>query len=154
MQDASGIDLQPFMGWYDQAGTPEVTTDDPYDPAARRCTLTASATTPPTPGPAGQASRAHSASRWAARTGSGAGRRPGLTGENAAQPGTRLLLLEGAEQSFVFEDVPAPPVPSLLRGFSAPVRLRGCRATGCASSRCMTPTPSSAGNPGCNTPPR
>ena len=42
-----------------------------------------------------------------------------------AQPGTRVLLLEAAEQSFVFEDVPAPPVPSLLRGFSAPVRLRG-----------------------------
>jgi aminopeptidase N len=48
-----------------------------------------------------------------------------LAGENAAQPGTRTLLLEGAEQSFIFEDVPAPPVPSLLRGFSAPVRLRG-----------------------------
>ncbi len=48
-----------------------------------------------------------------------------LDGENAAQPGTRMLLLEGAEQSFIFEDVPAPPVPSLLRGFSAPVRLRG-----------------------------
>jgi aminopeptidase N len=30
-----------------------------------------------------------------------------------------------AEQSFVFEDVPASPVPSLLRGFSAPVKLRG-----------------------------
>ena len=35
------------------------------------------------------------------------------------------LLLEGAEQSFTFEDVAAPPVPSLLRGFSAPVRLKG-----------------------------
>jgi aminopeptidase N len=47
-----------------------------------------------------------------------------LEGENAAQPGTRLLLLERAEQSFVFEDVASPPVPSLLRGFSAPVRLK------------------------------
>ncbi len=48
-----------------------------------------------------------------------------LAGENAAQPGTRVLLLEGTEQSFTFEDVAAPPVPSLLRGFSAPVRLKG-----------------------------
>ena len=39
----------------------------------------------------------------------------------------RLLLLEGAEQRFVFEDVPAAPVPSLLRGFSAPVRIKGVR---------------------------
>ncbi len=48
-----------------------------------------------------------------------------LAGENEAQSGTRVLLLDGAEQSFVFEDVPALPVPSLLRGFSAPVKLAG-----------------------------
>ena len=35
----------------------------------------------------------------------------------------RLLVLEDTQQSFVFEGVMAPPVPSLLRGFSAPVRL-------------------------------
>ena len=35
----------------------------------------------------------------------------------------RLLVLEEAQQSFVFEGVTAQPVPSLLRGFSAPVRL-------------------------------
>ena len=28
MQDASGIDLPPFMAWYDQAGTPELTAED------------------------------------------------------------------------------------------------------------------------------
>jgi aminopeptidase N len=39
--------------------------------------------------------------------------------------GTRVLLLESAEQAFVFEDVPAQPVASLLRGFSAPVKLAG-----------------------------
>jgi aminopeptidase N len=48
-----------------------------------------------------------------------------LAGENAAQPGTRVLLLEGTEQSFTFEEIAAPPIPSLLRGFSAPVRLKG-----------------------------
>ena len=34
-------------------------------------------------------------------------------------------MLEEAEARFVFEDVAAPPVPSLLRGFSAPVKLKG-----------------------------
>ena len=48
-----------------------------------------------------------------------------LAGETAAIPGTRLLRLDRAEQDFVFEDVPARPVPSLLRGFSAPVKLAG-----------------------------
>ena len=124
MQDASGVDLSPFMGWYSQAGTPEVSAEDSYDPAARRYTLTLRQRTPPTPGqpekhplpipvamgllgPAGQELPTR------------------LAGENEARPGTRLLLLEREEQSFVFEDVPAPPVPSLLRGFSAPVRLKG-----------------------------
>ncbi|MBV9756255.1 MAG: DUF3458 domain-containing protein, partial [Alphaproteobacteria bacterium] len=48
-----------------------------------------------------------------------------LTGEAAARRGTRVLALTEAEQRFVFEDVPPPPVPSLLRGFSAPVKLTG-----------------------------
>ena len=48
-----------------------------------------------------------------------------LEGENAAQSGTRTVILEDSEARFVFEDVQAPPVPSLLRGFSAPVKLRG-----------------------------
>ncbi|TDH64107.1 aminopeptidase N [Dankookia rubra] len=124
MQDASGIDLSAFYGWYDQAGTPELTASDSYDPATRRFTLTLRQQTPPTPGqpdkhpvpiPVAMGLLGPDGAPQATR----------LAGENAAQPGTRTLLLEGTEQSFVFEDVPAPPVPSLLRGFSAPVRLRG-----------------------------
>ena len=43
--------------------------------------------------------------------------------ENGAAPTTEVLLLEGAQQEFVFTEVPEQPVPSLLRGFSAPVKL-------------------------------
>jgi aminopeptidase N len=124
MQDASGIDLHPFMSWYDQAGTPELTAEDHYDAAARRWTLTLRQQTPPTPGQPEK----HPVPIPVAMgllDASGAETPTRLSGENAAQPGTRLLLLEGAEQSFTFEDVAAPPVPSLLRGFSAPVRLKG-----------------------------
>jgi aminopeptidase N len=46
-----------------------------------------------------------------------------LEGENAAQPGTRVLRLTQPEQHFTFVDVPSRPTPSLLRDFSAPVKL-------------------------------
>ena len=35
-----------------------------------------------------------------------------------------MLELTEAEQSFTFENIPSEPIPSLLRGFSAPVKLR------------------------------
>ena len=124
MQAASGADLTPFMGWYDQAGTPELTASDSYDPAARRWTLTLSQRTPPTPGqPEKRPLPIPVAMGLLGADGAPLATR--LEGENAAAEGTRLLLLEGESQSFTFEDVPAPPIPSLLRGFSAPVRLKG-----------------------------
>jgi aminopeptidase N len=48
-----------------------------------------------------------------------------LDGEAAARAGTRLLVSDQPRQVFRFVDVAAPPVPSLLRGFSAPVKLQG-----------------------------
>ena len=50
MQDASGVDLGEFTRWYQQAGTPEITVEDRYDPASRSYELTVSQKTPPTPG--------------------------------------------------------------------------------------------------------
>lgn len=48
-----------------------------------------------------------------------------LTLEGASAPAgtTTVLLLDGAEKTFTFVNVPERPVPSLLRGFSAPVKL-------------------------------
>ena len=46
-------------------------------------------------------------------------------GEGESRAGTRVLALSEARQSFRFVDLPAAPVPSLLRGFSAPVKLKG-----------------------------
>jgi aminopeptidase N len=48
-----------------------------------------------------------------------------LEGEKESRNGTRVIELAEPRESFRFVDVPAPPVPSLLRGFSAPVKLRG-----------------------------
>ncbi|MBU2648139.1 aminopeptidase N, partial [bacterium] len=50
MEDASGFDLGQFRLWYTQAGTPEVSIDTAYDPAARTFTLSLQQTCPPTPG--------------------------------------------------------------------------------------------------------
>ena len=124
MQDASGVDLSAFARWYEQAGTPELTAEGEYDPAARRYTLTLSQRTPPTPGQPDKRPLPIPVAMGLLDT-DGREQPTRLEGENAARPGTRTLLLEDAEARFVFEDVKSPPVPSLLRGFSAPVKLRG-----------------------------
>jgi aminopeptidase N len=48
-----------------------------------------------------------------------------LDGEVTARSGTRVLDCDRERQVFRFVDVPAPPQPSLLRNFSAPVKLQG-----------------------------
>jgi aminopeptidase N len=123
MRDAnpgSASALAGFEGWYAQAGTPRVTARGEYDPAARRYTLHLAQSNPPTAYEARQA-----------QAGQAEPRPPlpipvavGLLGPDGADlTGSRVLLLNQPEQRFVFEDIPAAPVPSLLRGFSAPVIL-------------------------------
>ena len=112
MQDASGVDLTRFRRWYHQAGTPEIAVSDSYDAATRRYTLTLAQRTPPTPD---QPDKQPLTIPVVMGLLDGAGR------EIAAQ----TLLFGETEQSFVFDDVAERPVPSLLRGFSAPVKLSG-----------------------------
>jgi aminopeptidase N len=112
IQDASGIDLLRFKLWYHQAGTPEVTVSDSYDRAARRYTLTLTQRTAPTPD---QPEKSPLVIPIAM----------GLIDADGKETAARTLLLTEPKQSFVFEDVPGAPVPSLLRGFSAPVKLVG-----------------------------
>jgi aminopeptidase N len=124
MQDASGVDLQRFKLWYHQAGTPELTVADTYDTATKRYTVTVTQRTPPTPGqPDKQPVVVPLA--MGLLDGNGQELATRLEGESAAVDGTRVLLASEAESRFVFEDVASPPVPSLLRGFSAPVKLTG-----------------------------
>ncbi len=108
MQDASGIDLTQFKRWYDQAGTPVLDVKGEYDAAARRYTLTVKQSCPPTPG---QPDKLPFHIPFAV----------GLVGPDGKDVAAKLLSVKEAEENFVFEDVPAKPVPSILRGFSAPV---------------------------------
>ena len=110
MQDASGVDLTRFKRWYHQAGTPEVTVSDGYDGGSLRYTLTLKQRTPPTPGQADKQPLVVPVAM-------------GLLDSAGREIAGRTLLFGEAEQSFAFDDVPERPVPSLLRGFSAPVKL-------------------------------
>ena len=111
MQDASGIDLTQFKRWYDQAGTPVLDISSEYDEAAKRYTLTVKQSCPPTPG---QPEKLPFHIPFAV----------GLVGPDGTDFASRLVSLKVAEEKIVFEDIPAQPVPSILRGFSAPVIAR------------------------------
>ena len=111
MQDASGIELTQFKRWYDQAGTPVLDISGEYDEAAKRYTLTVKQSCPPTPG---QPEKLPFHIPFAV----------GLVGPDGTDFASRLVSLKAAEEVIVFEDIPAKPVPSILRGFSAPVIAR------------------------------
>ncbi|HEY3178660.1 MAG TPA: aminopeptidase N [Casimicrobiaceae bacterium] len=122
MQDASGIDFVQFRRWYSQAGTPVVTARGHYDAAARSYTLEVEQKTAPTPGQAHK-QPFHIPFAVGLLDGNGNDLPLTLAGETTTGPTTRILDVKEARQSFCFVDIPAAPVPSLLRGFSAPVKL-------------------------------
>jgi aminopeptidase N len=112
MADASGADLIDFKRWYHQAGTPEITVSDSYDSVSRSYALTLSQRTPPTPG---QPDKQPLVIPVAI----------GLVMPEDDGAITHMLMLTEPEQTFTFENLASRPVPSLLREFSAPVRLKG-----------------------------
>jgi len=122
MAAASGRDFARFFRWYEQAGTPRLEVEGAYDPERRRYTLSLRQHAPPTPGQPTKPP-VEIPVRLGLLDADGAEVPLRLEGENAAVGTERVLELSEPEQRFVFEDVASPPVPSLLRGFSAPVRL-------------------------------
>ncbi|WP_133012475.1 aminopeptidase N [Marinomonas flavescens] len=120
MQDASGIDLTLFKRWYSQAGTPIVSVTDEYFPAENRYTLTVKQETPATPGQPTKLPL-HIPIRVGLLNEQGEEIQAQYNGEVANDV---TLLLTESEQTFVFNNINSKPVPSLLRSFSAPVKLR------------------------------
>ncbi len=103
--------LDAFKRWYAQAGTPRLQARGAYDAAACRYTLTLAQHAAASPGqPDKQPFVIPVLAALFGRDGR-------LLAEE------RLLVLDSTEQQFVFDDVAAEPVPSLLRGYSAPVVL-------------------------------
>ena len=122
MADANGCDLDSLGRWYAQSGTPELTARGEYDATQRSFTLHLAQGTPPTPN---QPDKAPVLVPVAVGLLTPAGRELPLQleGEEAPAGTSRVLHLEESEQSFRFVNVDEAPVPSLLRGFSAPVKL-------------------------------
>lgn len=125
MEDASGIDLGQFRRWYSQAGTPVLAVQDNYDADSQTYTLEVTQSCPATPG---QPDKEPFVIPLALGLLGDAGNLPlRLAGEEPDHETSdnthRVLIVEQSKQSFVFEGIPERPVPSLLRGFSAPVRL-------------------------------
>ncbi|MBA4207818.1 MAG: aminopeptidase N, partial [Polymorphum sp.] len=115
---ASGRDLTQFARWYDHPGTPRLQADVHHDAAAGRLTLTFT----------------QELSKAAQDAGCNAFEIPvsfGLIGPDgrdlALERGDGgpegVLVLTEQRQSFTFEGIFDKPLPSLLRGFSAPVKL-------------------------------
>ncbi len=112
--------LSPFKRWYSQAGTPRLQAAGHYDASAQTYTLSLSQTCPPTPGQSDKQPFVIPVTL-------------GLVGPDGQdllldlgdgqRPSTRTLVLADSRQQWVFQGVASEPVPSLLRGFSAPVIL-------------------------------
>jgi aminopeptidase N len=133
LEDANGVRLEQFRLWYSLAGTPVLVVREAFDAAAQRYTLTIGQRCPDTPGqrgkppmhvpvamgllaPGGEELCGAAAGARAVRVGGG-------RAENPERDGTLILHVTEREQVFTFEPVAARPVASLLRGFSAPVKL-------------------------------
>ncbi|HET9246977.1 MAG TPA: aminopeptidase N [Xanthobacteraceae bacterium] len=118
--DASGVDLTQFMLWYSQAGTPEVVATGSYDARAKTYRLDLAQSVPATPG---QPSKEPMVVPLAIGLVGRDGRElPLKLGDGRAIERGVLTLAKPAE-TFLFADIGEPPVPSLNRGFSAPIKL-------------------------------
>jgi len=123
MEDANDVDLTQFERWYSQAGTPVLKVTTAYDEAAKKYTITMAQSCPATPG---QDTKEpfHIPVAVGLLGADGADLPMQLEGETEAYAGnSRVLELKESEHNFVFVNVNEKPVPSMLRGFSAPVKL-------------------------------
>ena len=117
--DVSGRDMKQFMRWYSQAGTPEVVVTPKYDARTHTYRLDIAQTIPPTPG---QPTKEPMVIPLAVGLIGNDGRDlPLVLDGRPLQHG--VLELTQPSQSFVFTNVAERPIPSLNRGFSAPVKL-------------------------------
>ena len=110
MADANDEDLSQFSLWYSQAGTPEVSVKTNYDSEAKTYTMDFEQSCPPTP--------------------ETENKKPfiipikyGLLDKSGQEIEHGMITLDDTKNSFVLEDIESEPIPSLLRDFSAPIKL-------------------------------
>ncbi|WP_291518029.1 aminopeptidase N [Acidovorax sp.] len=119
--------LAQFKRWYSQAGTPRVQAVGHYDAATRCYALTLSQSCAATPGQPDKLPFVIPIELGLVNAATGAALPLHLAGEGTADAASatmsRVVVLTEAAQTLTFTGIDAEPVPSLLRGFSAPVVL-------------------------------
>ena len=120
MEDANDVNLTQFKNWYSQSGTPEVAVTWSHSPSDNSWSITAKQSCPPTPGQ-NEKSDFVIPIRFALLNATGSKVPLTLNGTSLGE--TTTLMLDTNEQSWTFSDVPSDVVPSILRDFSAPIRL-------------------------------
>jgi len=122
MADANDTDLSQMQRWYEQAGTPKLAVRMEYDAGEQTCTLICSQSCPTTPE---HGEKQPFLIPLVVGLLLPDGSEQALQLNNEAESGgtSRTLLVNKTEQSFTFVNVVEQPLPSLLRGFSAPVEL-------------------------------
>ena len=122
MADANKLNLNQLQHWYEQAGTPFVKVSMHYDAVAKTCTLSLTQSCADTPEsnhkkpfmiPIAMGLLDKNGNELALQ----------LEGDNDALGTSHVLQLTKPQQEFTFVNIDSEPLPSLLRGFSAPVRL-------------------------------
>ena len=128
MEDASKKDLTQFRLWYSQAGTPELTISTKFDENNKELLLTIHQHTPDTPGQTDK-QPLHMPFSIACLDENGNDLPVQFADENSApMAGTRTLELRKTEETFRISTTDTAPVLSLLRNFSAPVRISCSRS--------------------------
>ena len=118
MEDASNVDLSQFRRWYSQSGTPVLTVRDDYNPELEQYTLHVTQHTPAT---ADQKEKLPLHIPLDIELYDNEGQVIPL--QHNGHPVHHVLNVTEEFQSFIFDNVYFQPVPSLLREFSAPVKL-------------------------------
>jgi aminopeptidase N len=124
MEDASGMDLSQFRLWYSQAGTPELAITSEYNATYKTYALKVQQSCPATPGQA-QKANFHIPLTIGLLDSKGKDLPLQLAGETQTSVAKkRVLPLREKTEIFQFVNIPEKPIPSLLRDFSAPVKVK------------------------------
>jgi len=121
LQAATGTDLAPFLRWYEQAGTPQVRVRCLYDAATATCSLQLAQHTPPTPGQSDK--QPLPIPLRIGFLGPDGSELASMLDEDSEARTEHRVLLHTATATLRFRELAAEPVPSVLRGFCAPVEL-------------------------------
>ena len=125
MEDATGLDLSQFKLWYSQAGTPELHVARYYDAKSKTYTLTIKQTCPPTPGqPEKEPFHIPVAVGLIGEEGRDLPLKLDGTTGGLGDGVTKILEIRKQKETFIFRNIPHEPVPSILRRFSAPVKVK------------------------------